>query len=73
VREKPYIDAEYVVVRGPKPRRWDPLRGLGWFQQIFAIAFMFAGLAILKWLIWAPLGRFADWLLALCGIGPAGG
>jgi hypothetical protein len=70
VRDKPYIDAEYEIVseRKPsRPKRWDPLAGLGPIRQLLAVAFMFGGLAVLKWLITPPIDRFVDWLLAASG------
>lgn len=67
--KRPWTDAKFEVVRGPRPKRWAPLAGLGPVQQIAAVSFMFAGLALLHWLIERPAGRLADWLLSLAGVG----
>jgi hypothetical protein len=72
VREKPYIDAQYVVVRGARPRRWNPLQGLGPVQALLAVAFMLAGLGLIRWLIEGPVDTLTSWLLALCGLSGPG-
>lgn len=62
---RPWTDAQFVVVRGPAPRRWDPMRGLSAGQRIVLVVFTGAVLWGLGLTVEPAASRLTDWLFAL--------